>query len=207
MPIFRGRPELLTRFRAGDKAALGEVYDAYAEKVGRLLRRGFQLRGDGGVRLGPQDLLDVAQEVFVKAFSPSARQGYDGLRDYEPYLLMIARNASVDWLRRHGGAVTLAPNAFDEMPGDTEAPGERAPWENPDTLALLERYLAGLPSELAALHRHRYVDGLSQEASARAMGISRQNLRTLEDKLRRGLGEALGLERARLEQPTTAGVA
>jgi len=191
MSIFRDRPDLLARFRAGQRDALAEVYDAYADKVGRLVRRGFELRGEGSVRVGPQDFLDIVQEAFAKAFSPAARHNYDGLRAYEPYLLMIARNTSIDWLRRRGTSISFPPETLDRLQADQPAPGDRAPWENQHTLATLETYLAGLSPDLSTVHRCRYVEGLTQDATARALGISRQNLRTLEDRLRTGLKSAL----------------
>ena len=76
MPILRGDPDLLRGFRAGDRAALARVYDAYVEPVGRLVQRGCRVRTGGQLggelRVSAQDVLDVAQEVFLKAFSPSA---------------------------------------------------------------------------------------------------------------------------------------
>ena len=56
----------------------------------------------GGVCRQPQDLADLVQEVFMRAFSREGRQAYDGLRDYGPYLFAIARNVLVDWARVRG---------------------------------------------------------------------------------------------------------
>ena len=196
MPIFHGKPDLLRRFRAGERSALAAVYDAYADKVGRLVRRGIILRKTGGapvtgIYVSPDDFLDLTQEAFVKAFSASSRLGYDGVRDYEPYLLTIARNVLVDWLRRRGGVVPFEPQFLDSVASDQPALDDRAPWETTESLTVLEDYLAGLSPELARVHQHRYLEGLSQEAAARAMGISRQSLRTLEARVQSGLSDAL----------------
>jgi RNA polymerase sigma factor (sigma-70 family) len=203
MPHLRQKPGLLARFRAGERDALGEVYDAYVETVGNLVRHGFQLQkaesGSGRVTVSPQDYLDVVHEIFAKAFSATARQGYDGLRDYAPYLAMITRNAMIDWLRRRG-VVAQNPELLDQLPAPPRE--EAAPWEDPATLAVVERYLAGLPEELKRLHQLRYRDGLSQDAAADALGVSRQNLRTLEARLRRGLAEALDQSSKADSQPT-----
>jgi RNA polymerase sigma factor (sigma-70 family) len=175
---------------------MAEVYDGYVERVGNLVRRGCQIqrasgRPGGGLFVSSEDFLDVVHEVFMKAFSPSARQGYDESRDYGPYLLMIARNTMIDWLR-HRGATTVFPAGwFEDLPSLEPTPDEAPPWWAPETMAILEHYLAGLPRELRELHRHRYERGLSQEATAQAMGISRQNLRTLEERLRRGLAQVM----------------
>jgi RNA polymerase sigma factor (sigma-70 family) len=202
MPIFRKRPDLLSRFRAGERSALAEVYDAYAEPVGDLVRRGCQIlrangRMEGGVLVSPQDFLDVIHEVFVKAFSPSARHGYDGARPYGPYLMMITRNTMIDSIRRRGPFTAVTTEWLADIASPDPRPDDPAPWTAPETLAILERYLAALPEELRQLHRLRYKRALSQEAAAQEMGISRQNLRTLEDRLRRGLAQEI----AEAQQP------
>jgi RNA polymerase sigma-70 factor (ECF subfamily) len=196
MSLFRHRPELLARFRAGERAALVEVYDAYAERVANLVRQGCQLQKAGAPALGglfvsPDDFLDVIHEVFIKAFSPAARQGYDGVREFGPYVLMITRNVMVDWVRRRGSTTSFTAEWFAALPSPDPAPDEPAPWWAAERLAVLERYLAGLPRELREVHRSRYEQGLSQEAAAQALGISRQTLRTAEQRLRRGLAQAI----------------
>ena len=198
MSIFSGDPALLARFRSGERSALAAVYDAYVDKVARMVRRGCALRtaagSAGAVYVRPDDYLDLIQEVFAKAFSPAGRQGYDGLRDYEPYLLMIARNVMIDYVRRGAAVVPVGPEMFSEMACSDAALDERAPWESTQTLAMVQQYVAQLPGDLALVHRHRYLDGLSQEAAALAMGLSRQNLRTLEARLRSGLAQALSVQ-------------
>src|SRR5216110_1237368 len=98
MPIFRDDPNLLTRFRRGERDALLHVYRCYADDVAQALRRGFGL---GTFPLQSADVVDLVQESFAKAFSPAGRVGFDGQRDYRPYLLALVRNVYVDWLRRH----------------------------------------------------------------------------------------------------------
>jgi RNA polymerase sigma-70 factor (ECF subfamily) len=196
MPLFRQRPDLLSRFRAGERTALAEVYDTYAERVGELVTRGCQIarangHTEGGLFVSAQDFLDVVHEVFVRAFSPAARNGYDGVRDYGPYLLMIARNTMVDWVRRRSHTTAVSSDWFADIASPDPRPDEATPWSAPGTLAIVERYLAGLPPDLRELHRLRYDGALSQEAAAQQMGISRQNLRTLEERLRRGLAREI----------------
>jgi RNA polymerase sigma factor (sigma-70 family) len=195
MPIFKDCPELLSRFRAGEPRALVAVYEEYAAPVQDLVGRRCQIvRANGRINgilfVSAQDFPDVVHEVFVRAFSPPSRRGYDGVRAYGPYLLMIARNTMIDWARRRGQAATVAECSAD-IASLAPRPDDPAPWTAPHTLAILDRYLAALPDELRRLHRLRYERALSQEASAREMGISRQKLRTLEQRLRRGLAEEL----------------
>ena len=66
-----------------------------------------------------------------------------------------------------------------------------APWADPAVMAVVEVYLAGLEGDLRDVHEVRYVRGLPQREAAAQLGISRQQLRTREARLRDGLREAL----------------
>jgi DNA-directed RNA polymerase specialized sigma24 family protein len=66
----------------------------------------------------------------------------------------------------------------------------------PELLAAVSSYVDALPPPLRAVHERRFMEGEAQERAAEALGISRQNLRTLERKLVTGLRRAI--RRARL---------
>jgi RNA polymerase sigma-70 factor (ECF subfamily) len=194
MTLFVRRPELLAGFRRGERAVLAEVYWTYVDDVERLLRRGFSLahkglRVDGAA---PSELADLVQEVFVRAFGERSRQGYDGQRPFGPYLATIARNLLCDRGRQRGRDPlgTLTPDELARLL-DSEAAcvaaAEEPAWASPAAVAAVEAYLTTLPEELRAIHEQRYVQGLSQELAAQALGITRQTLRTRETRLREGL--------------------
>ncbi|MCH9685148.1 MAG: hypothetical protein K0V04_27165, partial [Deltaproteobacteria bacterium] len=88
---------LLREFRAGQTHALGEVYRMHAKEVSTQLRHGFSFQTAGrhhrfvGYR-SAFEMHDALHETFRRAFEPRAREGYDGLRPYGPYLRAIARN-------------------------------------------------------------------------------------------------------------------
>jgi RNA polymerase sigma factor (sigma-70 family) len=197
MPIFRERPELLRAFRAGDRTALETVYRAYVDKVAGIVRFGFASSRAGGrvVSMGdrPHDLADAVQEVFAKSFSRPARESFDGLRDYGPYLFTVARNVVIDWFRRSSRElptdVAHLEQALDEVSHLDSEP--ESPWADQPTMAIVQAFLAGLAPELKRVHQARYAQGLSQRDAAAALGISRQNLRTLERRLRDDLRLAL----------------
>lgn len=183
MPIFLNDVQLLRGYRAGHRSALRRVYQAYRERVERFLRAGAP------ADLGAGDLEDLVQEVFIRAFGPAARLGYDGRRRYDGYLLGIARNVRADWRRRFGREIpTGAPDLHDSI--ERSRPAED-PSLDPRTRAALERLLAALPPELRAIHELRFGEGLSQRDAALALGIGRQVLRTLEARLAVRLREAL----------------
>jgi len=204
MSVFRGRPDLLARFQAGDRDALETVYRAYVGRISAIVTNGFRIAATGGAVAGlgrrPADLADAVQEVFLKAFSRGARASFDGTRDFGPYIASIARNVMIDRARRCGRELLLP-----EVDVDTAVDPHAeivARWEDPQAVAVANRFIAELPPELARVHRALYVDGLSQRDGAAHLGITRQALRTLEGKLREGLREAL--RRAHTPGPITA---
>ena len=196
MPIFRTDRVLLDRFRAGVPQALESVYWEYVRGVERLLSAGFEVssRGTrvGGACRRPQDLADLVQDVFVRAFSEKGRHGYDGLRDYGPYLYAIARNVLVDWARLRGREIQLPWPELEAAMETTLIAEDLAPWADPATMRVVEEYLTALPQDLREVHRLRHEQGFSQERAAQQLAVGRQTLRTLERRLRDGLAAALG---------------
>jgi len=187
MTFFRDRPDRLAAFRRGDRATLEQLYREYLAHIQRLVRSGW--RGADGSRaaaLGRQDVVDIVQEVFARVFSERARLGFDGLRPFQPYLDTIARNLLVDWAPRHGREIAVG--------AELEVPAEDPPaddWADAATITIVEGYLGALPDELRQIHEARFVKGLSQRDAADALGITRQQLRTREARLRDGLRRLL----------------
>lgn len=188
MPFLRSQPELLIAFRRGDRDALEKVYWAYVGRVEQLVLR----RALRGRSRRASDVADLVQEVFIRAFSERGRLGYDGLREYGPYLLTIARNVTINRARAEGREPALADSDVEMLEPAAEAHAEEdPPWADPATMAVVEAFLASLPQPMRDLHHQRYVLGLPQREAATALSITRQQLRTVEDKLRRGLEQAL----------------
>ena len=211
MSLFRGRPDLLARFQVGDRDALETVYRAYVAKISAIVTNGFRIAATGGAVPGlgrrPADLADAVQEVFLRAFSRGARASFDGTRDFGPYVASIARNVMIDRARRCGRELLL-PDVEVAAVGDAATVDPHsasvAQWEDPQVVAVANRFVAELPPDLARVHRALYIDGLSQRDAAAQLGITRQVLRTLEGKLREGLREALRRDRDAAEQISRA---
>jgi RNA polymerase sigma factor (sigma-70 family) len=194
MTIFRTRPELLDGFRTGSRPALEAVYWAYVEKVERIVRYGFHRSGGARVAGVPlADVPDLVQEVFARVFRESTRRTFDGQRELGPFLGTIARNVVTDWARKRGRTIVEVASELENMPHDPDESG----WSDDALLRATEDYLATLAPVLRQVHEQRYVVGRSQDDAARALGITRQNIRTLEGKLRQGLKNAL--RKARLD--------
>jgi RNA polymerase sigma-70 factor (ECF subfamily) len=79
----------LQRFREKDPDALGEVYDRYRRAVWAV-----------ALSITRADHLaqEAVQEIFIRAWNAAAT--YDPTRDLGPWLMTIARHASLDLIRR-----------------------------------------------------------------------------------------------------------
>jgi RNA polymerase sigma factor (sigma-70 family) len=161
--------EWLEAFRLGDRQALERVYRIYVRGIERYLR------ALGRTSLVPElaqstAIADLLQEVFVRAFSPTARRNYDGVRDYGAYLTTIARNCFVDALRAHGRQVL---HAQEEWLLQVDQDGEFSDdGLDPRVRAVLDRYVAELPSHLKQVYESRFERGESQHDSSAKLQIS-----------------------------------
>jgi RNA polymerase sigma factor (sigma-70 family) len=191
MTVFRDRPELLRAFRNGRRDALEAVYWHYVDAIEKLAWRELMRILPTAAR---QEIADLVHDVFARAFTERARLGYDGIRDYGPYLFTLARNTIVDWARRHGREVPIEARP-------EEAAVEEPPVADAATMRVVTAYLAALPPDLAAVHEQRNVLARSQEQAAAALGISRQQLRTREKHLRDGLARALAAAGIKIDPP------
>jgi RNA polymerase sigma factor (sigma-70 family) len=198
MPYLRTDRELLQRFRRGEREALARVYWAYVDAVVRTGRFGLRTTGGGRVPgvTRAEDLPDLVQEVFSRAFAAASRAAYDGIRDYTPYLVRLTANQLVDRHRKLGREVVVDASDLEGVLDVGTAADESPVWLDPELVRQTQAYVSALGSELGAIYQQRFVAGLSQRDAAVALGLSRQRLRTLEARLRQGLEERLGAEGA-----------
>lgn len=184
-----GDPALLARFRAGDREALATVYRAHFDEVCRVLRNGFGIKtavGAGRVP-GLRDAFAVesaCNEVFVRAFEPSARAAYDGRRPYGHYLFGIARNLRIDQYRRRRADPT-APEDFEAAPDD--GPSVEVLYQRAALRVTVRTYLETLPEADQAYVAGRFEEGLSQTDAAAALGLTRIQGRRIEARVKAGL--------------------
>jgi RNA polymerase sigma factor (sigma-70 family) len=195
--VFENNRALLDGFRAGRRDALAAVYERYVDDVARLVRAGFTVTtADGPVRVsGAVDVdveHEVLQETFVKAFAPAARAGYDGLRPYRPYLMRIAQHVMIDrFRRRQREPLAVIEDVVDDSVGGQAGgdPGDSLHWRQLSAHAA--EFVATLDDEGRRFVALRFEDDLSQDAVAERMGVSRRRVRTLEERVCRGLERAL----------------
>lgn len=192
---FASEPEFLEGFRRGERKALARVYSEYVDEVESFVRGFFTSQYQKHrLAIRSADLEDVVQEIFVRAFSETARLAFDVERPYGPFLGALARNLTVDWVRRRCPEI---PAEDIERYAAIPAPGVDVPWGDGETMRLVNDYIAQLSPQLREIHELRYVLSTTQDEACKTLGLSRQQLRTREKHLRDGLRRAL--KRAELE--------
>lgn len=188
MSFFETHPELLRPFQEGRREVLERLYRSHVRSVERYL---YALaRASAAPMLVQRNALaDLLQEVFIRALSPTARASFDGSRPFGPYLRAIARNCFIDALRAHGRDPLSAADG--PLP-DIDAEGGEPEFQvEPAVQGVLTEYLGALSDRLRGVYEQRFVLGNSQEIACKALGLSRRQLRTEEERLRLGLRKAL----------------
>jgi RNA polymerase sigma-70 factor, ECF subfamily len=173
--------DLLARLQRREPEALAELYDRYGGMVYRLILR---LVRDQGVAE------DLVQETFLRAWNRVG--GFDAGRGaVGPWLLAVARNRAIDYLRYQGRRnessidlnETEHPALFADMRSDPL---------NLDMARHVKRALDQLNPQQREAIELAYFEGLSQSEIARRMD---QPLGTVKTWMRRALQqmrEALG---------------
>lgn len=187
----------LDAFRRGERSALAWVYRRHAEDVAGLLRHGFAFSSGGRPRrfagfTSAFDLQDALHETFRLAFEPRARDRYDGLRSYRPYLRTIARNVVLQSFRARevlfpddDGAATASADDCIGV-GTGPAHPERAVGEA-QIRRLVDDFLETLDEDDRQLVDLRFRRGISQRDAAPILGLGRQQVRGREAIIRRQL--------------------
>jgi len=188
-------PQLLTRFRDGEKEVLTELYRAHVAAVSELLMKGFSFRsGTELVRFGgfqePHKLQELVQESFIRAFRKNSRDAYDGQRPWRPFLIVISRNLVIDHFRRE----TLEKRYFVPIghlvgPNESEEDavsrlhGNQEPW-TPEEEAmrgqlkeLLQSFVEMLDDVDRQIVEEHLLGELSQREIADQLGMDRNDLR------------------------------
>lgn len=180
---------LVSRAAAGDDAAFRALYDRHRPAVFRLAR--------GFASFGPDDVDDVVQETFVRAFRALARLEQ---RDrFGAWVLAIARNRALSRLARARSAAELA----EDLEREVEVAAEGVAAADPDEGAELDavrRIIADLPDgpEKETVHLF-YVEGrLSAREIADRLGVGKSAITMRLERFRAKVRRRLLAEVARL---------
>lgn len=194
MDPFEQNRELLDAFRSGDSQAMRQVFDACVHRVTLLIRLGYQLaetHGRVSAVLDQEVERDLVQEVFARAFSEKARNSYDGIRPYHPFVLQIARHVLADHWRRHireqpmGLVLEQLEQEADEDPAVDEL------LQGIELATATRQFVAALQPGEQELVRLRFEQGVGQREASKVLKMSRWRLRRLEGSIRKRLGAYL----------------
>jgi RNA polymerase sigma-70 factor (ECF subfamily) len=155
---------LIARVQRGEKAAFDVLVLRYQHRIVKLVGRYVR---------NPADALDVAQEVFIKAYR--ALGNFRGESAFYTWLYRIAINTAKNHLAARGRRpkeVDLTgpdgePLAIDDLQADDETP-EKVMLVA-EIKATILRTMAALPEDLRTAITLREIDGMSYEDIATAM--------------------------------------
>ncbi|MCX5787799.1 MAG: sigma-70 family RNA polymerase sigma factor [Elusimicrobia bacterium] len=169
---------LIEKSRAGDAEAFGRLVRRYEDRIFTLARN---------VCAGlPAEAEDVYQETFVTAFKKI--RGFRGDSGLGTWLHRIAANLC--WMRHRKKKSEPFVPMLDE-PESGHGPREFRDWSpEPEEIArkkelsaAVERALAGLPVDYRLVLTLRDVEGLSNEETAKILGMS---VAAVKSRLHRG---------------------
>ena len=171
-------PELVAAYLGGQEEVLPILINRHFKTVYRFV---FGLVLDGPAAE------DITQEVFVKVWRKL--KSYDRKYSFKTWLLAIARNTAIDYLRKKKDIVfsEFETDAGDNVLTDTLA--DEAPWPD-EVLARLEdsKIFNDIFKKIPALYREvlvlRYTNGLSLEEISRLL---KRPPETVKSQHRRGL--------------------
>ena len=168
---------LIARVARGDRSALNAVYDRTSAKLYGVC---LQIARD---RDAADDIL---QSVYLKVWNRAGRFNPDFASPIT-WLCAIARNAAIDWVRKHGRPVFVAPGTAEAADaGFDEALAVMAADE--DRAQIFDCLEALSPQQQRAITL-AFFDGLSHSELATTM---RTPLGTTKSWIRRGLLELRG---------------
>ena len=179
--IVEGDAELVKRLQKRDPQALGELYDKYGRLAFSLI---YRIVRDVGIAE------DLVQETFLRVWNRA--QGFDGDRGaLGGWLLAVARNRAIDYLRSAGGRLRNAVELE-----ETEHPSLYLDLErevlNSDKARRLRQAMEKLnPNQRSAIEL-AYFEGLSQTEMAERMGQPLGTVKTWVRTALKNLREALG---------------
>jgi RNA polymerase sigma factor CnrH len=167
---------------AGDPQASRTLVERHREAVYRLAR---SATGDA------EEAFDITQEAFVAAFAALHR--YDPARPFRGWIAAITLNKCRDHARRRAVrrflGMPMPDNAADWIAEDAPSPETIAAGRV--ELAITARAVAALPANLKDVLILRTIEGLSQEETAQALGISGKAVETRLYRARQKLGHAV----------------
>src|ERR1700689_1778765 len=184
--------ELVRLSQAGQEAAFEQLVRGHQQRVFALV---------GGILRRPEDVEDVAQQVFLKAYLGIKR--FDQRAAFSTWLYKIAVNECWDYLRKKKVRplvyeADLSEEQVSRLDGIVSAdrPPETAS-ARAETREVLERMLSALPEQDRQLLVLKEMEGFSVQELAEILNL---NVNTVKVRLFRARGRIMDVYRKRLSQ-------
>ncbi len=180
--------QLLSRIRAGDKAACAICIEQHSPQVYRLALRLMQNEADAE---------DVLQETFLNAFQ--AIDHFEGRSTISTWLFRIAYNAAMNRLRRPILMDLSVEDTLDSSEDGSLLPTQFFDWcclpeedfHTAEVQTQLEQAMRQLSPTLRSVFILRELEGLSVQETAEALDVSQDVIKTRLHRARLFLREQL----------------
>lgn len=168
---------LAAQASAGDRRAFGDLVRRHQDGVFRFVFR----------MVGSRDqAMDLTQDSFLKAWQ--ALPGWRPEARFRTWLLQIARNASLDVLRRRSLADFVPIDEAFELPGPGPTPESQAAAKQ--DLRLLDAALRRLQADHREVLLLRELEGLSYEEIAAVLDVAEGTVKSRLGRARAALLQA-----------------
>ena len=163
-------PQTIEACKRGDRVAFQQLFEAYKDKVYSVA---FHFCGDESMAS------DAAQQVFLKLFSAIGQFRHDS--EFTTWLYRIVVNTCVDEQRKRRRFVPFNPEV--EVKNMVTRSSQEESYSRREVAASVKAAIADLSPKLRLVILLKYVEGLSYEEIAEALGCSKG---TVASRLNRG---------------------
>ncbi len=167
---------LLEKAGEGDRQAFKEIIILHQQKVFLLAYSILKNR---------EDALDVVQETFMRLYQKL--DAYEKGRNFQSWLLQIAKNLSIDYYRKHHSRrrVMETDQRIEDLP--LAAADYRSDPESSELSRVLARNLERLGERQRLIFVMKHFNGLEYREIAQVLGISVGTVKSLHFKAVRNL--------------------
>jgi RNA polymerase sigma-70 factor (ECF subfamily) len=167
---------LLERARDGDRQAFKDIISLHQKRVFILAYSILQNR---------EDALDAVQETFMRLYQKL--DTYEKGRNFQAWLLQIAKNLSIDHYRKHHGKrrEMESDKSVDEL--QLAADDHRSNPESSELHRVITRNLERLAERQRLIFVMKHMNGLEYREIAQVLGISVGTVKSLHFKAVRNL--------------------
>lgn len=175
---------LVARVRDGDIEALGQLYERYKTKVYRTAT---------AITHDERMAEDILQEVFLRVNRYA--DSFDQRQPFEPWIYRITVNLSYSWTNKAKRWVNFFQNTVERLKAPSKRDPERVT-ESREQRELLRRAIDGLPDSHRVVIILYYLEGLSVNEVAYALGVPggtvKSRLYYAREKLKQAIAEEQG---------------